>query len=182
MLPEYDYKKISAVFQAPLAPYKDPEFKWPSVDDIKAAHSLADSQHEQVPAYLTKDRRELYRDDKKRYWTPSTETILQLRLCIIAHCGRGGHRGSDKTLRHIADHYAWTNISVDVNTFCNTCLHCLATAPNIRAPRPMASTLHADEPNELIHFDYFYIGKSRKGVSYVLIIKNDATSYTWLTP
>ena len=182
ILPEYDYNRISTVFKAPLAPHKDPEFSWPSVEVIKAAQTRALSQHEHVPTFLTKDRRQLYRDDKKRYWIPSTETTLQVRLCIIAHCGRGGHRGSDTTLRHIAEHYVWKNMSVDVHTFCNTCLHCLATAPNIRVPRPLANTMHADKPNELIHFDYLYLGESKKGVSYVLIIKDDATSYTWLTP
>lgn len=36
--------------------------------------------------------------------------------------------------------------------------------------------------NEVIYFDFCFIGKSSSGPSYVLIIKDDFSSYVWLYP
>jgi len=46
----------------------------------------------------------------------------------------------------------------------------------------MAHALHADKPNELLYFDYLYMSKSNVGLVYVLIIKDDASSFTWREP
>lgn len=42
--------------------------------------------------------------------------------------------------------------------------------------------MHASKPDEIIHFDYCYMGKSDGEENYVLIIKDDLTSYVWLKP
>ena len=70
----------------------------------------------------------------------------------------------------------------DVFSFCNTCLHCQSTNGGRRIPRPLAHTLHADKPNELLHFDYLYMHPSETGEQYVLIVKDDASSFIWLEP
>lgn len=72
-------------------------------------------------------------------------------------------------------------MKADIRAFCNTCIHCVATSGSHRTPRPFAHALHSDKPNELIHFDYLFMGKSDVNLTYVLIIKDDATSYIWLT-
>jgi hypothetical protein len=41
-------------------------------------------------------------------------------------------------------------------------------------------TLHATLPNQLLHFDFFYIGPSISGCTHVLILKDDRTNYSWL--
>lgn len=46
----------------------------------------------------------------------------------------------------------------------------------------MGHSLHADKPNHIIHFDYCYIGMSNRGFKYVLVIKDDFSSFTWLVP
>ena len=48
--------------------------------------------------------------------------------------------------------------------------------------RPLGQSLHADKPNHLIHFEYSYIGPSNIGDTYVLIIKDEFSSYVWLVP
>jgi len=46
----------------------------------------------------------------------------------------------------------------------------------------MGHALHSDRPNEIIHFDYLYMGPSDQGMQYVLIIKDDASAFVWLEP
>jgi hypothetical protein len=48
--------------------------------------------------------------------------------------------------------------------------------------RQMAQTLHADKPNKLLHFDFLYIGRGLNGVDYILILKDDLSSYCRLIP
>ena len=56
----------------------------------------------------------------------------------------------------------------------------MATTGGRRVPRPLAHTLHADTPNQLIHFDFLYMGASKTAELYVLIIKDDASAYVRL--
>ena len=53
----------------------------------------------------------------------------------------------------------------------------MATLGGNRVPRPMGHTLHADLPNEVIHFDFLYMGPSDTGQKYALILKDDASSF-----
>ena len=46
----------------------------------------------------------------------------------------------------------------------------------------MGNALHAAKPNQILHFDFCYIGKSTSGELYVLILKDDFSSYVWLFP
>ncbi len=40
--------------------------------------------------------------------------------------------------------------------------------------------LHATEPNEIIHFDYLFLGGSDGENRYVLVFKDDLRGYCWL--
>ena len=51
-----------------------------------------------------------------------------------------------------------------------------------RIPRPIALTLHATRPNETIHFDFLYMGPGFDGFKYILVVKDDLSSYQWLIP
>jgi hypothetical protein len=51
----------------------------------------------------------------------------------------------------------------DVKVFVQNCLHCVATIPGDKVPRPLGTKLHATKPNEILHFDFLYIGLSRDG-------------------
>ncbi|KAG3112220.1 hypothetical protein PI124_g10787 [Phytophthora idaei] len=39
--------------------------------------------------------------------------------------------------------------------------------------------MHADRPNELIHWDYLYMGASTTNDKYILVIKDDASKFVW---
>lgn len=70
----------------------------------------------------------------------------------------------------------------DMDSFCWSCLHCMLASFAEVISRPVGHSIHADKPSRVIHFDYCYIGTSDVGETYVLIIKDDFSSYVWLVP
>ena len=70
----------------------------------------------------------------------------------------------------------------DLAEFVNSCLHCMISDPSVFVPRPFGHALHADKPNGIIHFDFCYIGGSHSDFKYVLVVKDDFSSYTLLFP
>jgi transposase InsO family protein len=67
-----------------------------------------------------------------------------------------------------------------IKVFVGSCFHYIASAPGETIPRPMGEALHASKPNEVIHFDYLYMGPSVDDDKYVLIVKDDYSNYVWL--
>jgi hypothetical protein len=51
----------------------------------------------------------------------------------------------------------------DVKVFSQNSLHCVATIPEDKVPRPLGTQLYATKPNEILHFDFLYIRLSRDG-------------------
>jgi hypothetical protein len=49
--------------------------------------------------------------------------------------------------------------------------------------RPQSTQLQATKPNEILHFDFLYIGLSRDGMyQYLRLLKDDLSGYLWLGP
>ena len=174
-------RAMSTLFTAPLAPYIDEKIEWPTAEEVATIQAEAIREGEKLPDAPEK-RNGVLTDAQGAVWIPADAVNLQLRLCIIGHCGRGGHRGVTTTLKNICEHFFWRTMRADITSFCNTCLHCEATTGGLRKPRPFAHTMHADRPNQLLHFDFLYMNESRTGEKYVLILKDDASSFIWLRP
>ena len=73
-------------------------------------------------------------------------------------------------------------MEAEVEQFVNSCLHCCCSASGKMIPRPLGHSLHADKPNELIHFDFCYMSPTESNLTYVLVIKDDHSGYVWLLP
>jgi transposase InsO family protein len=102
---------------------------------------------------------------------------------VETHCLSAGHRAYEATLGAIKEYVAWTTMVKDVKVFVQNCLHCVATVPGDRMPRPLGTQLHATKHNEILHFDFLYIGLSRDGKhQYLLLLKDDLSGYLWLLP
>jgi transposase InsO family protein len=70
-----------------------------------------------------------------------------------------------------------------MSRFVQNCLCCVATIPANKVPRPLGTQLHATKPNEILHFDFVYIGLSRDGkYQYLLLVKDDLSGYLWPVP
>ena len=78
--------------------------------------------------------------------------------------------------------FFWESLKKDVAQFVNSCIHCLATRARERIPRPLATALHAERPNEVLHMDYLFMGASSTEQKYVLLIRDDLSGYVWLWP
>jgi hypothetical protein len=78
---------------------------------------------------------------------------------------------------------AWAKMAKDVKVLEQNCLHCVVTIPGDKVPRPLGTKLHATNPNEILHFDFLYIGLSRdRKYQYLLLFKDDLSGYLWLLP
>jgi hypothetical protein len=61
----------------------------------------------------------------------------------------------------------------DVKVFVQNCLNCVATIPGEKVRRPLGTQLHATKPNEILHFDFLYIGLSKRREVSVLATSQD---------
>jgi hypothetical protein len=80
-------------------------------------------------------------------WIPECAVELQLRFCVEAHCRSAEHKAYEATLGAIKEYVAWTTMDKDVKVFVQNCLHCVATIPGDKVPRPLGTQLHATKPN-----------------------------------
>jgi Integrase zinc binding domain len=97
------------------------------------------------------------------YGFPSVQIYLQLSLCVKTHSRSARHISYEATVGAIKEYFSWTTMAKDVKVFVQNCLHCVATIPGDKVPRPLGTQLHATKPNEIVHFGFLYIGFSRDG-------------------
>ena len=131
---------------------------------------------------VTEGHLEVLKTSGSLTWNPNDDLRLISRLCVVAHTGRGGHRGYESTLNTLDGYCWWSSMKEDVKSFVKHCLLCVSTTGGLRVPRPYGHALHATKPNEILHFDYLYIGAGDRRQKYVLILKDDLSGYVWLEP
>ncbi|ETI57024.1 hypothetical protein F443_00604 [Phytophthora nicotianae P1569] len=161
----------------PPSPQLDDTFVWPTLDHVRSAQALTAAPDTTV---VVEDS--IVRDAQGKIWLPDAANALHLRICLVGHFGAAGHRTMKATLQAIADKFTWTDLTADVTRFVGRCLHCASVTGGPPMPRPLGEALHAEKPNELIHWDFLTMGPATTGDAYVLVIKDDASHYVWLTP
>lgn len=155
-----------------------PDFEWPSLSSIK----LSQSQYAHAtPNTARHDDSGLIRI-KGAVWVPDECVDLKLRLLTVAHAGSAGHRGADSTWNALRETFKWTDMRDDVRSFVSSCLLCVLSKSGDKVPRPLSTTVHAVKPNEVIHFDYLFLGENEHDNKYVLVVKDDLSGYCWLDP
>ena len=69
--------------------------------------------------------------------------------------------------------------------FVRQCLRCADTRSDV-VPRPLGETVDGTAPNEVVHFDYLYVGESgpqasqglsEDGFRYMLVIMDDLSNF-----
>jgi transposase InsO family protein len=167
--------------QPQQSPLLSDEFVWPSVKDLKHAQGVAKSNDSLWSDDLWKGVDGLWYTANEQVVIPEDADELKIRLLVVAHFSVGGHRGATVTADIVKKKFWWSTLDTDVKLFVSKCLHC-ASASGDWMHRPLGEALHADKPNELLHFDYVYMGKSDDGYEYLLVIKDDASKFVWLLP
>ncbi|KAF0719108.1 Aste57867_1285 [Aphanomyces stellatus] len=107
---------------------------------------------------------------------PPKPKDLQHRLCVIAHQGAAGHGRIAATTKSVADKFMWKTLKQDVDTFVRTCLHCMCVDGEM-TPRPFGEALHAEKPNELLHFDWLSMPKANNGMKHVLVVSDGGSHF-----
>ena len=124
-------------------------------------------------------------DQASKIFVPDSN-CLRLRLCVVAHQGPGGHRGTDTTLTWIKDRFTWPNMDRDVAMFCRSCLHCVRVRGGKVVPRPWLDTPRATERNQILHFDYMEVRKpealTADKLKYVLVLMDGFSRFVELVP
>jgi len=157
-----------------LVPSAD-SIKWPTLEVIRKAQEGIDK-----PTNIVHDSTENIWKKGNAIWIPDSCHELQLKIIVSGHCGEIGHRGIDATLSVIRESFYWSTMYQDVSQLVKTCYHCLVSRSGGVIPRPLGHALHGKKPNEVIHIDYLYLGKGTENKKYVLVIRDDLSSYTWL--
>jgi Integrase zinc binding domain len=116
------------------------------------------------------------------YGFPSVQSSCRY-ACALRRTASLQDTAYEATLGSIKEYVTWTTMAKDVKVFVQNCLHCVAKVPGNKVPRPLGMQLHATKPNEILHFDFLYIGLSRDGnYQYLLLLKGDLSGYLWLVP
>lgn len=171
-------KVLGVIFQAPPQVSSSKDNKLPTISDIKKSQKSAIENGDEAPA--AKNTQGLFVNETEKVWIPAQDAELQLRMCVAAHCGRGGHRGYETTHSNIAEAVYWETMEADIAAFCQHCLLCKISSSKELSLVPFSPTMQADRPNAAIHFDFLYCGPSKDGSKYVLILKDNFSAYVWL--
>jgi hypothetical protein len=156
-----------------------------AVEDAPSITEVLDQQHlefsvSSLPVGLSFDDSGAVRNASGQLFIPDRQ-FLRLRFCIVAHQGGAGHRGFSTTLQSLRRFVWWPTIRVDVSSFCKDCLQCLCTRGGHIIPRPLRSMEKASAPNQLLHFDFYFVRQppvdSTHGMSYILVLLDDFSRF-----
>ena len=158
------------------------DFVWPDLNQIARLQGrLTDSDVAELNLTPnTISGTSLLTTKSGRIFVPDSED-LRVRLCVIAHCGSAGHRGIQQTFKILKKFY-WPKMLPDVKNFCRQCIHCSVADPRKVIPRPLGMQMHAQTRNQILHYDFMHVGKSSTSESYLLVIKDDFSSFVNLIP
>ena len=119
----------------------------------------------------------MIQNDQAVVWIPQKYDLMKVRILISGHTALGGLRKNTTTRCSLNNRFARETLDVDVETFCESCIHSKFTDSGERVLRPVGHTIHGEMPNEVLHLDFCYIRKSIKGYMYVLIVKDGMSSF-----
>ena len=82
-------------------------------------------------------------------------------------------------MRILSEDFWWPSVRKDVNALVRDCFLCILTRTGEKIPRSLGHTKHGYYPNEVVHMDFRYMGRSSSGKSYTLLIRDDLSGYVW---
>jgi RNase H-like domain found in reverse transcriptase/Reverse transcriptase (RNA-dependent DNA polymerase) len=97
-------RRIRRLLVAPICTPDD--FIWPSTSEIARVQ-----QNSPIPAEFQRlEATGLVMTPASTIWIPDTALALQLRLCIVAHCGPAGHRSSSTSVASLSKVFNWAEL------------------------------------------------------------------------
>ena len=122
-------------------------------------------------------------------WVTVGADSRKKRLLVSAHLEGAGDRKVDATMARVGRNSVWEDMA-DVRDMVRPWLYCGDTKAGALVPLTLEKFFHGREPNAVVHFDFFYMEESvvdagidaADGSQYVLVILEDVSRYTWLSP
>lgn len=106
---------------------------------------------------------------------------LKLRISVRVKCGDRGHRGYDVTLKTGSQSYWWIVVRRDIKEITESCIHCTVSRAGKRIPRSLSHTGEGSKTKKVVHADILYTKPATNcEENYVLLIKDETSSYEWL--
>ncbi len=164
---------ICAIFRVPLkaAPLEDPNFVWPTLEEIKQLPDVAVQERSQL--LLTQRGNDVWITESGVVWVLQDVTQMQVQLFVVAHFGIAGHRGVETTLQRLKLRFWWHGMAKDVKFFVARYLHCASAQGRVQ--RPFGEVMHASKRNELLQLGFLAMPDG-----FFLVIKDDASKYLLL--
>lgn len=119
---------------------------------------------------------------KGRAGIPNNTTNVQIRIFIAAHCGIRWHKGI-----YCATNAVWKEIIsdgmvADFKELITGCIHCLTSRTHDNARSSLSSTAHSSYLNQQLQFDYLHIGIGIQVLKFLIVLKDDFSGYSWISP
>ena len=171
--------------QTRVRPLQNPGFIWPTLQEICEAQEMHLPSQTKSTCQTNEDG--LFITNRGQVIVPDEAASLRIRLCVIAHAGgNSGHIGYQACYHALSEWCTWKTMQRDLERLCKRCLHCLPTRGGIRIPRPLGTACHGTRPNQVLHFDYLYIGprkeKSEHDFEWALMIRDDLSGFVRVYP
>ena len=131
-------------------------FSRPSIDSIRHSQQEHDLPSQILELHALDG---LWKTDG-RIWIPQEDLELQLKVMVTSLSGTIGHRGKDATLSMLSEDFWRPSVRRDVDALVRDRFHCILTRTGERIPRPLGHAMHGDPPNEVVHMDVLYMGRS----------------------
>ncbi|OWZ15224.1 LOW QUALITY PROTEIN: hypothetical protein PHMEG_00011171 [Phytophthora megakarya] len=143
-----------------LRPLDDPNFEWPTLSAIVYIHTK--HAEERPRSVIVDDENGWFIKD--RVWIPK------------------GAPWVGRTIECVGRHVDINHLPTRVDNFLRACIMCKYVNGSKIVQRPWGDTYRANERNGAVQFDYLSTGDSIGGDRYCLVLKDEATQYTELTP
>ena len=171
-IPVYDRVRRRDRRPPTIRPLDSDGFTWPTLEELSTIQSSTPG-----PANGVRSQEDDLLRVEGRLWVPATATQFIQRLCVIAHCGSQGHRGYHVMLNHLGRLFYVHDLATVVRRFLSTCLLCKHVKGGKVVPRPWSETIECQDRNEVLHWDFLYLGDSFGSSKYLLVLKDHATHF-----
>ncbi|GMF51975.1 unnamed protein product [Phytophthora fragariaefolia] len=149
------------------------DFVFPSIEDVQQAQQM----HKATAPAAVVDADYGTMMLGNCIWIPEIAKELRQRILIVAHCGSQGHRGLEPMVTTIGAIFLIRNLEQHCRQFLRRCLLCKHVKGGNVIPHPWGPTYNATERNEMLHWDYLFLGDSVDDNKYLLVIKDGLTHF-----
>ncbi|OWZ19919.1 hypothetical protein PHMEG_0005744 [Phytophthora megakarya] len=139
-----------------LRPLSDDAFVFPTLDEVREAQQAAGRERSRLR--VAREEEDGVTTIEGLSWVPNGAKKLLERLFVVAHTGAQSHRGQDPVNTVLQERFWIDCLHEKVATFIRGCLL-------------------SEKRNEVLHWDFLYLGDRYGDNTYLLVAKDELTHY-----